>query len=137
MSAHHNQQSDHYPMRWEEWNDDVDKERYSELYVLVDPSRYPERLGKMLSNSGIPFVHWGFAKARIEYGQPRELGDVVLSLSALLFVRGWNGDPWKFYVHPHFSVPRYQYLRRAIEVYSYSHSHDYHHESLHRNVAES
>jgi len=43
-----------------------------------------------------------------------------MSLSALLFARGWDGDSWKFYVHPHFSVPRYRYLRQAIEVCPYS-----------------
>jgi hypothetical protein len=108
-------------MHWEEWSDDVDKEGYSELYILVDPSKYPQLLGKMLANTGIPFVHWAFAKARIEYGRPRELGDVVMSLSALLFVRSWDGQPWEFYVHPHFSRPRYQYLRKMIQVCSHVH----------------
>jgi hypothetical protein len=107
-------------MRWEQWSGTIDED-YSELYLLVDPTKYPKLLGKKLADTGIPIVHWAFAKARIEYGNPRELGDVVMSLSALLFVRGWNGDPWQFFIHPHFSIPRYQYLRKAIEVCSHLH----------------
>jgi hypothetical protein len=84
-------------------------------FILVDPTQYPRLLTLYHVSLGFPFVNWAFAKACIQ-GEINPITFMKSARKRLLFVKDWDGNCWKFYLHPEFPNSRIRAMKISIEV---------------------